>query len=136
MTKTELAGLIDPGLSVIARTARKPYRCTCADEYLELWAITTDHGGGHTGTHFADSLSEMYRIADAQRARYPGAKVNVELRRNRNYPDRAPDCLGDIPVGTAYVEYLGEAGAYQSGSRYCQRCGVKVWGKRADRQPS
>jgi hypothetical protein len=46
-------------------------------------------------------------------------------RRNPNY---RPDCEGDIQAGSLYVEYLGEAGSYQSGSRYCQTCGIAVWG--------
>lgn len=49
-------------------------------------------------------------------------------RPNPNADSRSPECTGDIAPGDAYVEYLGEAGAYQSGTRYCAACGVKTWG--------
>lgn len=37
-------------------------------------------------------------------------------------PARAEDCPGTIAPGDRYVEYLGEAAAYQSGSRHCRAC--------------
>jgi hypothetical protein len=36
-------------------------------------------------------------------------------------------CQQTIQPGTDYVEYLGEAAAYQSGQRYCLACGVATW---------
>lgn len=40
------------------------------------------------------------------------------------------DCAERINPGDRYVEYLGEAAAYGSGTRYCLPCGVATW--RAD----
>ena len=37
-------------------------------------------------------------------------------------------CGVTINPGDRYLEYLGEAPAYQSGSRYCAICAVDVWG--------
>jgi hypothetical protein len=50
--------------------------------------------------------------------------VEVHERLNRNYPSKAPDCRGDIRRADRYVEYLGDAGAYESGERYCLPCGI------------
>jgi hypothetical protein len=57
-------------------------------------------------------------------ARNPGATVTTVPMLNRRY--RA-DCLKVIPAGTAYLEYLAESASYESGERYCQRCGLAVW---------
>jgi hypothetical protein len=50
-------------------------------------------------------------------------------------PDRRPnpnyreDCAADyIEPGELYVEYLGESGAYSSGSRYHAACALAAWG--------
>lgn len=40
------------------------------------------------------------------------------------------DCAQEIRPGDRYVEYVGEAAPYQSGTRYCQPCGVAEWGAR------
>jgi hypothetical protein len=127
MDRAELAGLVS-SMHAIPRTARKPWRCVCADELLDVWEVTADHGGGHTTTYGATGLT-LDKTRDTMAERYPDAEISATQRRNRNYPDRAPDCLGDIPPGTAYVEYLGESAAYEHGYPYCQRCGVKVWAK-------
>lgn len=37
-------------------------------------------------------------------------------------------CTQTIPAGTQYVEYVGEAAAYQSGWRLCGTCAVITWG--------
>lgn len=34
----------------------------------------------------------------------------------------SPNCLGTIPKGTRYIEYVGESPLYQSGYRYCLPC--------------
>lgn len=39
-------------------------------------------------------------------------------------PDHAPDCSLVIGPGDRYVEYLGEATAYSSGSRHSMACAV------------
>jgi hypothetical protein len=36
-------------------------------------------------------------------------------------------CQQTIKPGDEYVEYIGEASAYQSGKRYCLPCGVESW---------
>lgn len=43
-------------------------------------------------------------------------------------PNYRPDCPGDyIEPGDMYVEYLGESGAYSSGSRYHVACALAAW---------
>ncbi len=37
-------------------------------------------------------------------------------------PSHAPNCPATIDRGYFYIEYLGESGAYQSGSRHCIEC--------------
>lgn len=44
-----------------------------------------------------------------------------------NAPDRSDLCTGLITSGDAYIEYVGEVAPYQTGTRYCLACGVKVW---------
>lgn len=49
---------------------------------------------------------------------------------HRSCPHTRPDgpmCLQTIQPGDQYVEYFGEAAAYQSGLRYCLPCGVDTW---------
>ena len=53
--------------------------------------------------------------------------VEVRPRLDRNYPSRSPGCRGDIHPRQRYVEYLGGAAAYESGSRYRVPCGAAVW---------
>ncbi len=43
---------------------------------------------------------------------------------NGNY---RPDCLGTIQPGDRYVEYMANAAGYESGDRYCWKCGTAVW---------
>jgi hypothetical protein len=53
-------------------------------------------------------------------ARRPDALAN---------PNYRPDCPGSyIEPGEMYVEYLGESGAYSSGSRYHVACALNAWG--------
>lgn len=42
-------------------------------------------------------------------------------------PDKRPGCTPTIEPGDYHFEYLGEAMAYQSGTRYCAACAVAVW---------
>jgi len=50
---------------------------------------------------------------------------------SRNYPSRALMCQGRIKPGDEYVEYLGDAGPFGSGTRYCIPCGFATWGSDA-----
>ena len=39
----------------------------------------------------------------------------------------AEGCTPVIDKGDIYLEYLGEAAAYESGTRYCAACALKHW---------
>jgi hypothetical protein len=127
MTRAEAAALIDPTWNgvVYVRTARKEYPCVGAKPEKTL-KIIVDHGGGHTSTQYADTPEgaefKRGKLAD----QYPAATVKVEPVPNPEYQD---GCQGVIKPGDVHIEYLGEAPAYQSGTRYCQRCGIKAWGR-------
>jgi hypothetical protein len=69
----------------------------------------------------AGQVAAQMRASDSYRL------VEVRPRLNRNYPSRSPGCRGDIQPGQRYVEYLGDAAAYESGHRYCLPCGTAVW---------
>ncbi len=124
LNRRELAALVDPGYSVIARTARKPWRCRAADPYRPGWWVRVTLDGGEFESPRPDRQSAGSLAAD-YRNRHPDAVVEVYQKPN---PDHRADCLGDIPPGTAYVEYLGGSAGYEHGHPYCQRCGVAVWG--------
>jgi hypothetical protein len=129
LTRAELAIMVDPRWldAVVVRTARKQWTCTCANEVRPgRWVKTTRPGSWTQSYRATESEAESH--ADSQRRRYPDADVETGQDANRGY---RPDCLGEIPAGSAYLEYLGDAAAYESGSRYCQRCGIAVWGKPA-----
>ena len=53
--------------------------------------------------------------------------ADVARRNGKRNPNYRSTCLGDIPKGTRYFEYLGEAAAYESGDRYCSSCALAVW---------
>ena len=44
-----------------------------------------------------------------------------------NSRSRSTRCTAVIRRGDAYVEYVGEAGGYSSGTRYCLACGTETW---------
>lgn len=116
----------------LVRTARRRWRCICADP-IRLYEVRGSFDGGRS------SATAYYRTrADAEagvqlmRQRPPDLRtmkpyLTVEIIEHPN-PDYSPDCLGDIPVGARYFEYFGETSAYQSGSRYCARCADRAWG--------
>lgn len=119
---------IEPGWegTVIPRHARKQHDCICADPFRPGWKITVRHGPGHWSSSYRPDKPLAQRQADIERRRYPKAEVTVTQDPN---PEYRPDCLRIIQKGDAYAEYLGEAPAYQSGTRYCARCTAAVWGK-------
>jgi hypothetical protein len=47
-----------------------------------------------------------------------------EASDREQHPVGCSKCIGK---GRNYLEYLGEAAAYESGKRYCRRCGVHTW---------
>lgn len=121
------------------RTARKSYRCRCADEIVD-WKVTYLTTSG-SGTRFgfasqedaqakADALLGVPSNVNAGTGEVTGryTETHAVPRINPNYAGRADDCAGRIEPGDRYVEYLGESAPWQSGDRYCWPCGVKVWG--------
>lgn len=113
------------------RTARKPWRCTCANP-IRCWQVEAKCG---TGTSWRTCNTEAdAQAAAAEAATRPchggrfceGRTFEIKAIPNPNYRE---DCDGDIPVGTLHYEYMGDALAYQSGSRYCLRCATEVWGE-------
>lgn len=122
------------------RTARKPWRCVCA-EPIRRWQIRTV---GHTAdgrevgsTTWTTTEEEARARGESNLGHVAAWNVNVEPAQPSAYidsyevepvpnPNYRPDCLGDIAVGDRYFEYLGESVAWESGFRYCARCAV-VW---------
>lgn len=127
MRRTPLA--IDPRWDgvVIPRTARKQWRCVAADE-VKRYEIHAQRGEICSTRQAPDLLTAHERMHEMQE-RYPAATVTIRPVRN---PDYREDCLGDIMPGNRYAEYMGEAAAYQSGTRYCSRCATTVWGPKGD----
>jgi hypothetical protein len=131
MNKTELGALISPefGGVAIARTARKPHRCVCADEHRgfevksEFPRVTN---GVRSVSSILDDLEAAQRHAAWAREHRPEAEISIIPRPN---PNHRPDCLGDIPVRSPYVDYSGEAAFAESGRAYCRSCGIAVWGQ-------
>lgn len=121
----------------IWRIARKVYRCTAADEFLNRWQVRGEWPKGHTISYartYEEAAATAQRMEDSgPRAGETYESVVVEPVRNRNFVSRDPGCLGDIAPGDRYVEYLGEALAYQSGTRYCRVCGSLTWAAEASR---
>jgi hypothetical protein len=124
MTEAELEFLIPPEHSdwLIVRTARQEWPCACADEVTGYEVRVTRPAG--TSTQYAPTPERAEIRSSQLAARNPGATVTTVPMMNRRY--RA-DCLKVIPAGTAYLEYLAESASYETGERYCQRCGLAVW---------
>lgn len=130
--------------SAIPRVARKPHRCVCADDVLSyrVRVIGARKDGTETG------WSETSRPTEREAHEYGQSRIGtvtnvngyteeptgwavryeVTPRTNPNAASRSPECAGDIKPGDRYVEYLGEAAAYESGHRYCWPCGLQTWG--------
>lgn len=49
------------------------------------------------------------------------------IARTARKPWTCVECGRRITTGTPHVEYVGEAHAYESGTRYCLPCADKVW---------
>lgn len=140
----------------VYRTARKPWRCTCADDLRGFTIRTTkssdpEEWGGKatgmsrcaTGTTRAEAeelaaakvgAPAAYRV-DPETGDVLGVSATytaawVEDVPNPNASGRAADCRGAIEPGDRYVEYLGEATTYESGVRYCLPCGIASWAAR------
>lgn len=125
------------------RTARKAYRCTCADDVVGFrvrgyspdgasWSESTLRG--ITTCAEARALSRVKVGAIGWGDSVPYDRVEVTPIANHNARSRSADCRGDIAPGDQYVEYLGESAAWQSGTRYCLPCGLATWAK-GDAQP-
>jgi len=116
MTRDELADLIRPEFRdvAMARVARKPHRCVCADQHRgvevrsEFPRVT--HGVCSVSS-IVDDLDAAERHAAWAREHRPEAEVSVRPRPNPNY---RPGCLIDIPVRAVYVDYVGEAAFAES----------------------
>lgn len=127
----------------VYRTARRRWRCTCADDVIGYYArghyswrqnngLT---GRGETSTPVADrdtaervAAAMLGGIATTAGTRYE--RTEVVARPNPNAASRSPLCVGWIERGDVYVENLGESAPYQAGTRYCLPCGVAAWGER------
>lgn len=120
--------IIDPHWDgvVIPRTARKEWRCVAADE-VKYYTITAKRPGVTSERSAHDLETARERVAE-MKEHYPAAVVTVHPVLN---PEYRADCLVHIMPGDRYGEYMGEAAAYQSGSRYCARCTTAVWGRPA-----
>jgi hypothetical protein len=130
-TASEPLPALDSSVAVY-RTARKPWRCTCADRvgsYRVYWEREEDWGTSHGYRSGPWGRTPAGAAQMAKEMRDSGAYTLVEVRErlNRNYPSKAAGCRGDIHPGDRYIEYLGDAGAYQSGERYCLPCGISTW---------
>lgn len=106
------------------RTARKPWRCVCADP-VRRYEVRYDHEPAGSWT------SSIHRTRqDAERAlgEVTGRFGNGRIDEVAN-PNYRPDCLGDIAPGDRYFEDISDSEPYQHGPAYCARCAVGVWGK-------
>lgn len=114
--------------NAIPRTARKPWRCLCADEIRGYRAHGEFPGGSTTVPAATAALAEQQA---ARMRREPalrdGTRYTTVTVIPRPNPDYRPDCTKDIQPGDRYIEYVGEAEPYASGSRYCWKCGIAVW---------
>lgn len=120
------------GENCIQRTARKHYRCVCADEVLR-WRVIGYYDGGKSYSSRAFATEDEARNDPRYQVGAPASRLSVYERIEVGpvvNPDYRTDCLIEINPGDRYVEYVGEAMFYESGSRYCQRCGEAVWGQR------
>ncbi|MEQ7008382.1 hypothetical protein ABN028_19595 [Actinopolymorpha sp. B17G11] len=134
-----------PGATVY-RTARNRYRCVTADE-IRYWRIRTKNSvnqadGIDDWTGYSDSYGTEADAAEAARVKVGTVShrdadtdeaigwyttAEPEAVPNPNHRANVMQCTGDILPGDRYIEYLGEAAAYQSGTRYCLPCGIAAW---------
>jgi hypothetical protein len=130
MTKAELAALIRPEFRdvAVARTAHKPHRCVCADEFRGF-EVNSEFPHVTDGVRSVSStwpdLESAEKHAVWAREQRPEATVSIVPKPNPNY---RPDCLGDIPARSLYISYVGEAAFAKSGRAYCRSCGPAWWG--------
>lgn len=119
---------IEPGWEgvLLPRTARKTHQCIGAERFKPGYIVRTDFGNGHISFTRKADKDEALQVAEAQRAKF-GARATIGVGQQKN-PEYRPDCLRIIQPGDSYAEYLGEAPAYQSGTRYCARCTTAAWG--------
>ena len=114
----------------IVRTARKQHRCACAKRVLRYEA-TLHCQHGHATTVWRSIAAARAWLADPSGGPCHGLErptnPRTELREVVN-PEFRADCARYIAPGERYVEYVGEAAPYQSGTRYCARCAEAVWG--------
>ena len=125
------ASVVEVGNGLV-RTARRSWRCTCADSIRWFEVRGTYDRGTSTASTFRRTRREAEAVEQLMRERPPDLRTmkpyqRVEIIEHAN-PDYSPDCLRDIAVGARYFEYLGETAAYQSGSRYCAGCAERAWG--------
>ena len=120
----------------VLRTARKPWRCTCADDVLGYEVrmhYGNDNARGWSSGPWAITEADAHERGRArlgERATVSGTvfdRYEVIPHRNPNAPSRSPECRGDIAPGDRYVEYRGDVFMYESGSRYCLPCGLATW---------
>ncbi len=131
----------------IARTARKRWRCCCADQ-SRGWDVTGRYNGGRAWTSTwvrldpedpAGSLALAEQKAEQMRGRpatsdgKPYETVELVPRANPEHRggELAEACRGWIEPGDRHFEYLGDAAPYQSGTRYCEPCALTVWASQA-----
>lgn len=75
------------------------------------------------------SMDDQVVIRTARKAhRCACRRFHVMADPPRWYVEKPHLCHGPISPGQTYVEYFGEAGAYESGTRYCLTCAVAQLG--------
>lgn len=120
----------------IQRTARKAYRCAGADEVLG-WGVRTRHEACPADREWSGWSSMPNReAAEARASVLVGSRAGGMPGHEYHYtaaeavptmnPQYRPDCLGDIKPGDRYVEDRMDAMPWESGQRYCQRCGERL----------
>jgi hypothetical protein len=130
--------LISTEPTLIVRTARKHWRCICADpiKYIEV-AHHCEHGVSFSRAH-SDAEVEAIKERQSGKTCHGGKRPQREwweVARVPN-PNYRGECLGDIEPGEIYVEYVGESLFYQHGSSYCRRCAVAVWDEVSEGVPA
>lgn len=112
--------------SCVVRTAAKPWHCICAKE-IRSYGVRRDyktHDGGDAWSETRATEEDFEDLLARYRADHPNDAITLVEHRN---PEYRSDCLVEIAVGDEYIEYLGDSAMWESGSRYCARCGVAVW---------
>lgn len=131
---------------LIPRTARKAWRCTCADRLFGFTIVCPwgDADGNPRGeSSFSLGRHVDRAAAEAIAADKVGAvaawdctvspsvpsgwvlSATVVERLNPNYRE---GCRGSIEPGDRCIEYVGESVPWESGPRYCAPCAVAAWG--------